>query len=284
MKRFGIALAVGCVAAFTAVAAEPPLKKVEWKVGDATREALVHVPAPVDRGLSPAKPGFTAAPTAATEACPLVFVFHGHGGTMKHAATKMAVHEHWSEAICVYPQGLNTPGKLTDPDGKKSGWQSNPKDQDDRDLKFFDEMLKTLRADYKVDDKRVYATGHSNGGRFTHLLWAERGDAFAAVAPSGSTAGALTKSFKPKPCLHIAGETDPLVKFVWQKQTMDAVQKLKGCDAEGKPWQKDADPTGTLYASKDGTPLVALTHPGGHAFPADGAKRIAAFFKEQVKK
>ncbi len=31
MNRFGIALAVGLVAAMTAVAAEPPLKKVEWK-------------------------------------------------------------------------------------------------------------------------------------------------------------------------------------------------------------------------------------------------------------
>ena len=269
MKRFGIALAVGCVAAMTAVAAEPPLKKVEWKVGDATREALVHAPGKAEK-----------------EACPLVFVFHGHGGTMKHSAAKMAVHEHWSEAICVYPQGLNTPGKLTDPEGKKTGWQSNAKEQDDRDLQFFDEMLKSLRKDYKVDDKRVYVTGHSNGGRFTHLLWAERGDVFAAVAPSGSTAGPLTKAFKPKPCLHIAGETDPLVKFEWQKQTMDAVRKLNGCEAEGKPWDKAKEPAGTLYPpkEKDGSPFVALTYPGGHAFPADAPKRITAFFKDHAKK
>lgn len=250
-----------------ASAVEP--KRAEWKVGNATREALVHVPANADK-----------------EACPLVFVFHGHGGTMKHGSTAIAIHPHWPEAICVYPQGLNTPGKLTDPDGKKTGWQSNAKEQDDRDLQFFDEVLKSLRKDYKVDDKRVYVTGHSNGGRFTHLLWAERGDVFAAVAPSGSTAGTLTKAFKPKPCLHIAGETDPLVKLEWQKQTMDAVRKLNGCEAEGKPWDKEKEPAGTLYPpkEKDGSPFVALTHPGGHAVPADAPKRITAFFKDHAKK
>lgn len=266
MIRYFVALCLGTVVALTARAAEP-LKKVEWKVGDVTREALVCAPA-----------------KGATAPAPLVFIFHGHGGTAKHAAASIGVHTHWPEAVCVYPQGLNTPGKLTDPEGKKTGWQSNPKDQDDRDLKFFDAMLKTLRADYKIDDARVYVTGHSNGGRFTQVLWAERGDVFAAVAPSGTTAGLMVKSLKPKPCLHIAGEKDELVKFAWQKATMDAIQKQNGCEAEGKPWQPGADPTGTRYASKGGTPLVTCIYPGGHTFPADGAKRIAAFFKEHAKK
>jgi polyhydroxybutyrate depolymerase len=267
MNRFGMALLFGCAVALSARSAEPALKKVEYAVGDDTREALVRVPA-----------------KATQESCPLVFVFHGHGGTMKYAATRMAIHDSWPEAICVYPQGLNTPGKLTDPQGKKSGWQANPGDQNDRDLKFFDEMLKSLRKEYKVDDRRVFVTGHSNGGRFTQLLWAERGDVFAAVAPSGTTASTLTKSLKPKPCLHIAGEKDELVRFAWQQTTMDAIKKLNGCDPEGAPWQKGAEPTGTLYSSKNGPPFVALVYPGGHMPPVDTPKRIAAFFKEQVKK
>ena len=72
---------------------------------------------------------------------PLVFDFHGHGGTAKHAARTHHFHEAWPEAVVVYMQGLNTPGKLTDPEGKKSGWQSGPGDQKDRDLKFFDAVL-----------------------------------------------------------------------------------------------------------------------------------------------
>jgi hypothetical protein len=58
----------------------------------------------------------------------------------------------------------------------------------------------------------------------------------------------------------------------------------RGCAADGKPWQPDAKPTGTLYESKGGTPLVALVYPGGHQFPADGAQRITAFFKGHAKK
>jgi polyhydroxybutyrate depolymerase len=267
--RLLCALALGCSLLATARAADPPLKRTEWAVGDLKREALVHAPASATRTESP-----------------VVFVFHGHGGTMKNVAEKQfVIHRHWPEAICVYPQGVPTPGLLTDPEGKRPGWQSNPGDHGDRDLKFFDAMLASLRKDYKIDEKRIYATGHSNGGRFTYLLWAARGDTFAAVAPSGSTAGRLFKDLKPKPCLHLAGEADTLVKYEGQKLTMETVRKINGCDADGKSWDKSGPLTGTTYESKGGTPFVALTHPEGHGFPADdGPKLIVKFFRENPKK
>lgn len=269
MTRPLFALALGCSLLAAARAADPPLKRMEWTVGDLKREALVHVP-----------------PSATKTDTPVVFVFHGHGGTAKNAAEKsFGIHKHWPEAMCVYPQGVLTPGALTDPEGKKTGWQHSVGDHGDRDLKFFDAMLASLKKDYKVDDKRIYSTGHSNGGRFTHLLWAARGDVFAAVAPSGSTAARLFKDLKAKPCLHLAGEADPLVKYDGQKLTMDAVRKVNGCDAAGKPWDRSGPLTGTIYESKDGTPFVSLIHPGGHAFPADdGPKLIVKFFRENPKK
>ena len=98
---------------------------------------------------------------------PLVFCFHGHGGNTRNAARSFRLHEVWPEAIVVYLQGLNTPGQLTDPEGKKPGWQKSAGDQGDRDLKFFDAVLKSIRQDYRVDDRRVYSMGHSNGGGFT---------------------------------------------------------------------------------------------------------------------
>jgi polyhydroxybutyrate depolymerase len=67
-------------------------------------------------------------------------------------------------------------------------WQKTFGDQNDRDLKFFDAVLATLKKDCRIDEKRVYATGHSNGGAFTYLLWAARGDVFAAVAPCAAAA------------------------------------------------------------------------------------------------
>ena len=147
------------------------LTRREWQVDGVVREALVYVP-----------------PKARTAATPVIFAFHGHGGTMNHAARTFGYHTLWPEAMVVYLQGLKTPGSLTDPEGKKSGWQSRLGDQGDRDLKFFDAVLTTLKQEYRVDEKRLYATGHSNGGGFTYLLWAARGDQFAALAPSAAPA------------------------------------------------------------------------------------------------
>jgi polyhydroxybutyrate depolymerase len=217
-----------------------------------------------------------APPSAKATPSPVVFAFHGHGGTMKHAAMTFAYQKHWPEAIVVYMQGLNTPGALTDPEGKKPGWQKTVGDQNDRDLKFFDAVLATLKKNYKVDEKRVYATGHSNGGAFTYLLWAARGDVFAAIAPSGAAARPeFRQRVKPKPVLHVAGEQDPLVRFAWQKRTMDAVRQLNGC-GEGKPSGEHC----TTYPSKTGTPLVTYIYPGGHQFPKEAPPIIVKFFKE----
>ncbi|MBI5396175.1 MAG: dienelactone hydrolase family protein [Verrucomicrobia bacterium] len=252
-------LAINTRAPAAADASEQSLQRVEFKVDGVARETLVYAP-----------------PTAKTASTPVVFVFHGHGGNSRNTVRSFGMNRHWPEAISVYPQGLNTPGRLTDPEGKKPGWQHSAGAQEDRDLKFFDAMLARLKQDYKVDEKRIYCTGHSNGGAFTYLLWAERGSVFAAVAPSGSAAAQSLPKLKPKPALHIAGEKDPLVKFVWQKATMEAVRKLNGCDAEGKERDKNC----TLYSSKTGAPFVTFIHPGGHGFPAEAPALIVKFFKE----
>jgi polyhydroxybutyrate depolymerase len=217
-------------------------------------------------------------PGAKTNLTPVVFVFHGHGGTARHAAWSFAFHEHWPEAISVYPQGLNTPGRLTDPEGRKPGWQSRPGDQHDRDLKFFDAVLARLKRDYRVDGKRIFSTGHSNGGGFTYLLWAERGDVLAAVAPSAAAALRQSGRLKPKPVMHLAGEQDALVKFAWQQATIESIRKLNGCAPEGRPWDRLC----TLYPSNSGTPLVTYIHPGGHEFKREAVPLIVKFFKEQT--
>ncbi len=254
-----LSLLLSLLVTTSALAGDAPRR--EWKIGETTREALLYAP-----------------PSATEKPAPLVFTFHGHGGNMQYAAKGWAIHRHWPEAICVYMQGLPTPGKLTDPQGKKNGWQFEVGGQGDRDFKFFDAVLATVRKEYKIDEKRIYSTGHSNGGHFTYLLWATRGDLFAAVAPSGAAAPGLLKDLKPKPCLHIAGEMDPLVKFEWQRMTIDAVRKLNGCDAEGK-----RDGKVIVYPSKTGTPLATYLYPGGHMAPTDSPEIVVAFFKQHAK-
>ncbi|MBC7369472.1 MAG: esterase [Undibacterium sp.] len=233
------------------------LTRRTWTVEGVTREALVALP-----------------PDATTKPTPVLFVFHGHGGTMGHAARTMAFHTLWPEALIVYPEGLNTPGTLTDPEGKKSGWQSAAGDQGDRDLKFFDALLASLRREFHIDDRRLYATGHSNGGGFTYLLWAGRGAQFAPFAPSSPIAARAVPKLKPKPVWHLAGRNDDLVKFAWQGRMIEAVRRINQCG----PAQPAVNGQVT-YPSKVGAPVVTYIHAGGHTFPAEAPALIVAFFK-----
>jgi polyhydroxybutyrate depolymerase len=265
MKTIRLLFILGfCALAADEATAADSLTCREWKVDDLTREALVYAP-----------------PQAHTNATPVVFAFHGHGGSMHNAARMFSCHTGWPEAIVVYMQGLNTPGRLTDPEGKKPGWQKDVGDQGDRDLKFFDAVLNSLEHDYKMDSKRIYATGHSNGGAFTYLLWAARGDRFAAFAPSAAVPARTFSQLKPMPVLHVAGENDPLVKFSWQQQTMDALRKLNQC-AEGQPWEREK--YCTIHPSKLGAPVVTFIHPGTHQFPVAAPALIVKFFKEHARK
>ncbi len=265
MPRFTtrIAAAILFLCMTPAFAAEGPQQRT-WTVDSTQREGLVYVP-----------------DSAKTKPAPVVFAFHGHGGSMNNAASKFGIHKLWPEAIAVYLQGLPTPGKLTDPDGKLRGWQSGAGAQDDRDLKFFDAVLAWLKKEYRVDDKQVFSTGHSNGGGFTYLLLEKRGDQLAAIAPCAAAALRMSSDVKPKPVFHMAGEKDPLVKFQWQTMTIESMRKLDSC-GEGQAW--DNEKWCKIYPSKTGTPVVACIHPGGHELPSEVPPLVVKFFKQQQPK
>lgn len=250
------------VAAFVSATGLSAAELVEcsWKVDGVQRTALVHWPENEKAGAL----------------APVVFAFHGHGGGSRQASRSFPLHEHWPEAIVVYPQGLPTPGKLTDPAGERSGWQASPGAQGDRDLKFFDTMLADLLARHHADPQRVFAMGHSNGGGFTYLLWAERADALAAVAPSAAIGSRAATKLRPKPAMHLASPADELVKFTWQARMIDHVLSVNGCGP------RDPAATGRRdYPSKKGAPVTVYLHDGGHKFPTAATPEIVAFFQRQ---
>jgi polyhydroxybutyrate depolymerase len=238
------------------------LARREWKIDGVTREALVYTPDQKPQAAA----GF-----------PVVFVFHGHGGSMSNAMRSFSIHTRWPDSIVIYMQGLPTPGRLTDPDGKAPGWQKEIGDQKDRDLKFFDALLTDIEKENPVDNRRIYSTGHSNGGAFTYLLWAARGDEFAAMAPSAAAAGPSIRLLKPKPLFHLGAENDPLVKFEWQKATITAVRRINDC-REGKSWHDKADCT--IYPSSKGAPVITYIHDRRHSLPTNAPDLIVQFFKE----
>jgi polyhydroxybutyrate depolymerase len=277
----GFLISVSILTSYSAVVAQPakvaPNKNtaepqvMEWNIEGVVRKALVYIPA-----------------GAKTKNTPIVFAFHGHGGlvengpggTMGNMYKTRRFDQLWPEAIFICPQGLNTPGQLTDKEGKFPGWQKSPGDMNDRDLKFFDAMLAKLLKDYKIDKSRIFSTGHSNGGGFTYLLLATRGDTFAAMAPTGSAASRLMTKLKPKPVLHLYGEKDDLVKAEWQIATCKYLLKMNACDTSAsKPFAKDA----TIYLSKSGNPVVVYRYPGGHGYPKVANGVIIDFFKRGYK-
>jgi polyhydroxybutyrate depolymerase len=103
---------------------------------------------------------------------PLVFVFHGGGGSADGARTTF----HFADiagdkAVFVYPQGTD------------GNWDLDSPTADNEDVAFFDAMLTTLSESHCIDRSRVFATGSSMGGYFTNQLACRRGDVLRGIAP-----------------------------------------------------------------------------------------------------
>lgn len=249
------------------------LEPITWKVGDSEREGLVYFPpAPNDAKAE--------LPEPTPNATPLIIAFHGHGGRPQHVARKLAYHKLWPEAIVVYPQGLPTAVPVIDVQGRFSGWQKYIGDQDDRDLALFDVIVETMQKEHPFDENRLYCSGHSNGGFFTYVLCAARGDQLAAVAPIAAMVDQRDFSKQtPLPVFHVAGERDRLVRFAAQERSIEQLVQLNGCEPDGK-----ADgPYGTLYSSESGPPVFAYRHPGGHEVPEEAPAAIIQFFQQHAR-
>ena len=275
MRRFLlILLAVLSAASLSAqgkirelLAAKAPEGFVEkaWTIEGVKRTALLRVPAGVSGQLA------------------VVFCWHGHGGRSAHSASRWGYEAADTTSILVFPQGLPTVSPLVDKEGRMPGWQTSVGGEGDRDIKLFDAILADLKKTHPVDDRRIFSMGHSNGAAFSYLLWQARPEILAAI---GSVAGGLRPDNKiatPMPVLHVAGEKDPIVKFVWQKATFAAVRRFNGCSDEGRPWAKEGVLEATLYPSAKGAPLVTAIHAGGHEYAKGSSELIARFFKENPK-
>jgi poly(3-hydroxybutyrate) depolymerase len=78
--------------------------------------------------------------------------------------------------IAVHPQS-RTRGTEEDP---VQSWESTA---DSPDLRYIDELLDALRAEFTIDEARIFATGISSGGAFSYALACWRADVIAAIGP-----------------------------------------------------------------------------------------------------
>ncbi len=155
------------------------------EVDGASRSYRLHVPSTWDR----ARP------------LPLLFVFHGAGSNADdiERGTGFDALADASPMLVVYPQGAGARFDVDPPPGRVS-----------TDVLLVDALLARLRARFPLDERRVFASGFSNGAAFCYRLAAERPALVAAIAPvagylpSLSTAPAST----PVPLLHVHGTAD----------------------------------------------------------------------------
>ena len=133
-----------------------------------------------------------------------------------------------------------------------------------------------MRERHRIDDDRIYATGYSNGGMFTYLLWAERPGVFAAYAPVAARLRPSVRPSQAAPVFHVAGERDRVVSFEDQEAAIAVAIKVNGVDET-----TSCGAGCTVYGAGTAAPVMTWIHPGAHVYPRETTRRIVSFFREQ---
>ncbi len=165
--------------------------------GGFKRQYLVHVP-----------PGYDG-----REPLPVVLAFHGGGGRgeVQRTQSQMNPVADQNGFMVVYPDGTGRLRLLTWNAGTCCGYAVR-KNVDD--VGFVSALIDDLARNYNIDQKRVYATGLSNGGMLCYRLACELSDRIAAIAPVSADLGVDgPRPTRQIPILHIHGLRDNNVVF-----------------------------------------------------------------------
>lgn len=172
---------------------------------------------------------------------PLILVFHGRGGDgagMERLTGFSALADR-SHFVVVYPDGFGRSWN----DGRE-GARSVAQRGDVDDVAFVSALLDTLTAELRVDPRRIFATGLSNGGAFSHYLAANLASRIAAVASvAGGLAWPFAYRFAPVAAvsvLVIHGTADPLVPYRGGAVAGGNLGREMGAEATARRWE-DAD-------------------------------------------
>ena len=190
--------------------------QAEWEAGrrsgDVPRSYLLYVPASVTPGRAP-----------------VVMTMHGLLGNARQHLDQTG----WAAAaerhgfVVVAPNG-------------RRNWDNS---QGGIDEDFLRDVVADVRGRNCVDDRRIYATGHSNGGFMTHRMACENGDLFAAGAsyaagdvenkPQGgacSADGAGVTGWEPVPLGMWHGTDDGIVNYTSGRRGLAGWLERYDCD------------------------------------------------------
>lgn len=159
----------------------------------------------------------------ASKSYPLVFVYHGFGGTPSSMLSQVGfgARANVDDVILVAPQGLES--------GNGATWNIATPAGPNADVALFDDLLKCVSESFNIDDQRIYVTGMSNGGLMTGTLVATRSDVIAAAAPfSGGISTPYVKTSNQPPTLvTYGGPSDSAFEQDFNKLGTDMASELK---------------------------------------------------------
>lgn len=160
---------------------------------------------------------------------PVVFVFHGDGGTGANIRSGFKIEEASAKkAIVVYPDGA---GKT---------WQIDKLDTMGKDIAFVDALYADLAKNHCADSSRLYATGFSKGAYFVNQLACRTKTSLRAitthagggpfgVAESEFSNGDLKCSAAALAALQVAGLADDSVPPSEGEKARDHWRGANGC-------------------------------------------------------
>lgn len=221
---------------------------------------------------------------------PALLSFHGGGGhaeqQMKTSGMNRVADRHGF--LAVYPDGTSAFGPfLTWNAGRCCGYAAR---RNVDDVGFVRKLIAELVRDFRVDPKRVYVAGHSNGGMLAYRLAAEASELIAGAGIVSADLGVDGPApARPVPLVVFHGLKDQNV--LWQggkgpnQWDPNPHRSIPETLAIWKKWNHCADApvrteTGADYimeryeppAATPGAPIVLYKLPnGGHSWPGSEA-------------
>lgn len=225
----------------------PPSGMYNMDVGGTQRMYILKLPANYD----------------ANKPYKLMFTWHYLGGSAAGIARNYYGLEAMSQGSTIF----------VSPEGIDAGWSN----AGGRDVNFAKAMVDKFKADYCIDEGRVFSTGFSYGAIMSNTVGCAMGDVFRAIAPmSGS--GPRGRCVGQVAAWLAHGSADTTVSFASGQASRDHWVTTNHCTKETEP----ADANGCVaYKGCDpGYPVIWCQGTGGHTQPRFAPQATWAFFSQ----